>query len=205
LKGGLGLKKHMDYPKRKNIKEETRQQLVVVGSKNPIKISCTDAGFHTAFESAFIVNGINVSSDVSEQPVGDQQTLIGAKNRAKNAKLYFPEADYWVGIEGGVDELDGEMFAFAWVVVLDKKGKTGKSKTATFFLPEVLSELIRGGSELGSADDKIFETENSKQGSGAVGLLTDGAIDRKGYYKQAVILALIPFLKEELYPDDNKA
>ncbi len=191
----------MDYPKRKNLKEEVRQQLVIVGSKNPIKISCTDAGFHLAFESAFIVNGINVSSGVDDQPFGDEKTLLGAKNRAINARLSFPEADFWVGIEGGVDELDGEMFAFAWVVVFDKSGKTGKSKTATFFLPEVLTELIRGGAELGAADDRIFNTENSKQGSGAVGLLTDGAVDRKGYYKQAVVLALIPFMNEELYPN----
>ncbi len=194
----------MAYPSRKNIREEIRQRLVIVGSKNPIKISCTDAGFHAAFSSAFLVNGINVSSEVEDQPKGDEQTFTGAKNRAKQAKNSFPEADFWVGIEGGVEEMDNEMFAFAWVVILDKSNRMGKSKTATFYLPEVLSDLIRSGNELGAADDKIFNTENSKQGSGAVGLLTNGAVDRKEYYKQAIILALIPFINEELFSYPNE-
>ncbi|MFD2036492.1 inosine/xanthosine triphosphatase [Belliella marina] len=189
----------MAFPQRKNIKEEKRQQLIIVGSKNPVKINSTDIGFHQAFDSAFLVEGLNVSSEVSDQPVGDEETYLGANNRAKNAKLVFPEADYWVGIEGGVDEVNGEMHAFAWVVVLDRKGKTGKAKTATFYLPSVVTELVKGGMELGMADDQVFSRENSKQGNGSVGILTKGVVNRKEYYSQAVILALIPFLNESIY------
>lgn len=190
----------MIYPKRKNIKEETRHRLVIVGSKNPVKISCADKAFHAAFDTAFIVEGVNASSEIEDQPFGDEQTYLGAKNRAKNAKKIFPEADFWVGIEGGIEEKDGEMSAFAWVVVLDRNDRLGKAKTAVFFLPAVISDLVRGGLELGAANDRFFNEEDSKQGDGAVGLLTDGAINRKEFYKQAVILALIPFLNENLYP-----
>jgi inosine/xanthosine triphosphatase len=189
----------MNYPKRKNIKEETRHRLVIVGSKNPVKISCTDRAFHAAFDLAFIVEGVNASSEIEDQPFGDERTYLGAKNRAINAKKIFPEADFWVGIEGGLEEHDGEMSAFAWVIVLDRKDRLGKAKTAVFFLPAVISDLVRGGLELGAANDSFFNAENSKQGDGAVGLLTGGAINRKEYYKQAVILALLPFLNEELY------
>lgn len=189
----------MAFPQRKNIKEEKRQQLVIVGSKNPVKISCTDVGFHHAFDSAFLVEGLNVSSEVEDQPIGDEETYLGAFNRAKNAKLVFPEADFWVGIEGGVDEKDGEMFAFAWVVIQNRSGKIGKAKTSTFFLPGVITDLIKGGMELGAADDQVFNKENSKQGNGSVGILTNGSVNRKDYYSQAVILALIPFLNENIY------
>ena len=193
----------MNFPKRKNIQQESRQLLVIVGSRNPIKISCTDAGFHQALSAGFLVEGLNVSSDVDPQPVGDKQTLTGATNRAKNAKTIFPEADFWVGIEGGVDELQGDMYAFAWVVVLDREGKMGKAKTSTFFLPEAVAKLVRSGVELGEADDRVFRKENSKQNEGSVGLLTNGVLVRKEYYQQAVVLALIPFINEKLYP--NKA
>ncbi len=189
----------MNFPKRKNIKEEVRQQLIIVGSKNPVKISCTDVGFHAVFDSAFLVEGLNVSSDVPDQPEGDAQTLLGATNRAKNAKTVFPEADYWVGIEGGIATDKDEMEAFAWVVVIDKENQLGKAKTATFFLPKKIAKLVSEGNELGDAMDKVFEEENSKQGSGAVGLLTNGILGRKEYYQQAVILALIPFTNEGLY------
>ena len=189
----------MNFPKRRNIQEELRQKLIIVGSKNPVKISSTDAAFHQAFTGAFLVEGLNVGSGVSDQPWGDEETYEGAANRAKNAKLVFPEADFWVGIEGGVALIDGEMQAFAWVVVLDKSDKIGKSKTSTFFLPQAIVELVESGMELGEADDKVFERTNSKQGNGAVGILTNGAIDRKAYYEQAIVLALIPFIKEDLF------
>lgn len=189
----------MNFPKRRNIKEDLRQKLVIVGSKNPVKISCTEAAFHQAFEGSFLVEGLNISSGVSEQPYGDEETYEGAFNRANNAKLVFPEADYWVGIEGGVDLVEGEMHAFAWVVVIDKEGKVGKAKTSTFFLPKAIVELVESGMELGEADDKVFQRINSKQENGAVGILTNGAVDRKEYYQQAVVLALIPFLQRDLY------
>lgn len=191
----------MNFPKRKNIKEEVRQQLIIVGSKNPVKISCTDVGFHAAFDGAFLVEGLNVSSDVPDQPIGDEQTLLGATNRAKNAKVIFPEADYWVGIEGGITSDNNEMEAYAWVVIIDKNNQIGKAKTATFYLPKQITKLVAKGMELGDAMDKVFEEENSKQGSGAVGLLTNGVLGRKEYYQQAIILALIPFIKDGLYED----
>ena len=53
--------------------------------------------------------------------------------------------------------------------------------------------------ELGEADDIVFGQSNSKQKSGAVGLLTGDIIDRKSLYEEAVVLALIPFKNEELY------
>lgn len=91
------------------------------------------------------------------------------------------------------------MAAFAWVVIVDKKGKIGKAKTSLFFLPKAIADMVEAGMELGDADDEFFKRENSKEKDGAVGILTKGALDRKNYYQQAVILALIPFLKEELY------
>ena len=53
--------------------------------------------------------------------------------------------------------------------------------------------------ELGDADDQVFGTHNSKQKGGAVGLLTHQLIDRTAYYREAIILALIPFVQPEFY------
>jgi inosine/xanthosine triphosphatase len=189
----------MAFPKRKNIQEQQRQNLVIVGSRNPVKISCTESGFHQAFDSSYLVEGLNVGSGVAAQPVGDAQTYQGALNRAQNSKVVFPEADFWVGIEGGVDDFQGEMLAFAWVVVIDRNGKIGKAKTSVFFLPKQIAKLVKSGMELGKADDHFFERENSKEQDGAVGILTNGVLDRKNYYQQAVLLALVPFIKPDLY------
>ncbi|WPR74966.1 inosine/xanthosine triphosphatase [Algoriphagus sp. NG3] len=188
----------MNFPKRQNF-QATEKQLVIVGSKNPVKIACTESAFTETFDKGFVVNGIIAASQVPDQPEGDQETFLGAKNRVINAKSSFPEADYWVGIEGGVDEDEQGMFAFAWIYIEDKSGRSGKAKTATFYLPDAIAGLIQSGMELGNADDQFFDQKNSKQGGGSVGILTGGVISRQTYYSQAIILALIPFINPELF------
>lgn len=90
------------------------------------------------------------------------------------------------------------MHAFAWVSILSKTQK-GYSRTAIFVLPKAITKLINQGIELGEADDIVFQRSNSKQKSGAVGILTHDLIDRASYYEPAVILALIPFVNPDLY------
>lgn len=62
-----------------------------------------------------------------------------------------------------------------------------------------LCALFAEGLELGEADDRVFGRTNSKQATGAVGLLSKDLITRQSYYEHAITLALIPFLNEELY------
>ena len=173
---------------------------VYIGSANPVKIECTRRGFlevcNGSEEFSFI--GQAVESGISDQPMSNHETLQGAKNRAKNLQNRFPEGDYFVGIEGGVQIADGEMEAFAWVVIIHGD-QVGKAQTSTFQLPPKIVSLIEEGVELGHADDIVFRRNNSKQGNGAVGLLTGDIIDRVEYYRHAVILALIPMINKEYY------
>lgn len=170
---------------------------LVVASTNPVKIQAALEGFRRMFPAdEFTARGVAVPSGVSDQPMTDAETLQGARNRAANARRADPEADYWVGIEGGVED-GAALQAFAWVVVMDGTS-TGKSRTATFDLPEEVSALVRQGVELGHADDQVFSRANSKQQNGSVGLLTGDVVDRTAYYVQAVILALIPFRNPDL-------
>lgn len=172
---------------------------IVVGSKNPVKIQATRAGFQMFFPGKEVkVVGIDVPSGVNEQPRSDRETRQGAHNRAANAVRKVPDADYWVGIEGGIDDDGQDMLAFAWVVVQTDSLK-GSSRTGTFMLPPAITRLIRAGTELGVADDIVFKRKNSKQSNGAVGILTRDVIDRTSYYAHAVALALIPFINPELF------
>jgi len=171
---------------------------VIVASHNPVKIQATANGFRAMLGEDFRVNPVPVSSGVSSQPLSDEETLRGALNRTERAAAIAPDADYWVGIEGGLEARADELAAFAWVVVRSRV-TTGKGRTASFFLPDQVTALVREGKELGEADDIVFGRENSKQENGAVGILTADVIDRVKLYEQAVILALIPFKNPQLY------
>lgn len=171
---------------------------VIVASTNPVKIAAALDGFRRMFPGAqFEAQGVTVPSGVSDQPMTDAETRRGALNRATGARQQYPGAQYWVGIEGGVEDDGVTMQAFAWVTVLSGE-RTGESRTATFTLPGEITWLVRQGVELGEADDRIFGRANSKQTNGAVGILTADVIDRTVYYEHAVILALIPFKNPDL-------
>jgi inosine/xanthosine triphosphatase len=172
---------------------------VIVASTNPVKIQATRNGFERMYPlEHFRVTGISVPSGVSDQPMSDEETFQGAMNRAMGAAEQIADADYWVGIEGGLESLEsGEMQGFAWIVVRGQ-GRMGKSRTATFILPQEVAQLVREGKELGDADDLVFKRTNSKQANGSVGILTDDVMDRTDYYEHALILALIPFKNPSL-------
>jgi inosine/xanthosine triphosphatase len=166
---------------------------------NPVKIQCVGDGFAKMFpDTLFEIRGIDVPSGVSVQPATEAETLLGAQNRVAAARSLAPQADYWVGVEGGIADDGQEMQAFAWVVVLSPHG-TGRGRTGSFYLPQPVADLVRQGMELGKADDLYFGRNNSKQANGAIGLLTGDVLDRAAYYEHAVIMAFIPFKNPDLY------
>lgn len=172
---------------------------VRVASGNPVKLAATRAAFRRLFPSeGWRIEAAPVPSGVSDQPVGDEETLRGALQRAREAARRHPGAEFVVGIEGGVAAIDGALLAFAWVVAGDGE-RWGRSRSASFLLPPPVADLVRQGVELGEANDRVFGVEDSKSASGAVGLLTGDVIDRTTLYEPAVVLALAPWRRPELW------
>lgn len=172
---------------------------VIVASKSLVKINAVKQGFEIMFpEESFEYEGVRVSSGVSEQPMTDDETYAGARQRAENASQEIKEADFWVGIEGGVDKKDEETSAFSWVLIKSKDNNWGKGKTGTFFLPKKISDKLLNGERLNDIDNKMFNRNNSDE-NGVIGLLTGNFIDRTKSNVFAVVLALIPFKNEKLY------
>jgi len=172
--------------------------LVIVASSNPVKIAAARDGFAAMFpHDRFDVRGVEVESGVAHQPVGDSETLRGARTRALNARALMPDADYIVGIEGGVEHHGDSLMAFAWVVILGG-ARSGKAKSGSFLLPREVSDLVHQGVELGEADDIVFAQRDSKRQNGSVGILTGDVMTRLTFYSPAVILALIPFKNPDL-------
>ena len=188
---------------------------VSVGSLNTAKLEAVRLAFARFFPGkAIVVSGFAAASRVSDQPMSDEETRRGALNRCAATAAANPGADFAVGLEGGCAEcttalpvLPGTellvseactsvtyLECFAWMAVCEpSSGRYGWARTGSFQLPESVASLVRSGVELGVADDRVFGRSNSKQGEGAVGLLTRGAVTRAEYYEQALLLALIPF------------
>lgn len=173
---------------------------VVVASLNPVKQSAAKEAFEQAFPELNIdVTGVDVPSGVRDQPMTDSETLLGARQRAQRAQQLSPHADFWVGLEGGVANVQGlGMQAFGWMCVRTDS-REYSARSASFPLPRAAVAAIEGGEELGPVMDGLFKEHNTKHKGGAVGLLTNGLVSREALYTQPLIFALIPFMHEPLF------
>jgi inosine/xanthosine triphosphatase len=174
-----------------------RNVKIVVASLNPVKLGAVEKAFRSQFpgtEPGLVP--VSVDSGVAEQPMSDAETLQGARNRVAAARSLVSEADFWVGLEGGLDVFDGRMMGFAWMAIGDGTGRISEARSATLPLPPAVCELLDAGLELGAANDRVFSTVNSKQEGGAFGLLSNGLYTRESIYTQTLVLALIPFVHE---------
>jgi inosine/xanthosine triphosphatase len=170
---------------------------VVIASRNPAKIFAVREAFTLQFPGEPIdFLAVSVESGVCDQPRSDEETRRGAGNRAHNARELHPDADFWIGLEGGIETLGDQLMAFAWMAALGNGGKLSAARTVTLPLPPAVSALVDQGMELGDANDRVFSTVNSKHQGGAFGLLTNGRYTRESVYTQALAIALLPFVNE---------
>ena len=176
---------------------------IAVGSTNPVKVSAVRAVLAPLAPRAR-VDSVAVASTVSDQPVGDDETIRGALARASAAREALG-AELGVGIEGGVvEQPDGGMRTCAWAVVVDAHGRSGVGGSLAMPLPRRVAQMIREGLELGHAMDQLVGAHDTKRGKGAVGILTADLVDRQRAYEVLVSYALAPFLTPQLYSDERR-
>lgn len=182
--------------------------MIALGSGNPVKREAVEQALARLLRDAVPrLVCLEVASGVPSQPWGDEETRLGALNRAAAAlaaadgasSLAGGAAPLGVGLEGGVAAADGRVWAFSWAVAVTAEGRRAAARSAAFALPDRVAALVEGGLELGEAMDRVFGVVGSKRAEGAVGLLTGGALDRAGLYAQPMLLALAPLLRPELY------
>ncbi|MEP1444498.1 MAG: inosine/xanthosine triphosphatase [Paraglaciecola sp.] len=171
---------------------------IVVGSKNPVKVSAAKTAITEMFAlSDLNCVAINAPSGVPEQPMNTEETRIGAINRVKYCQQHC-EADYYLAFEGGVDQFEYGPATFAFVAIANQT-KISIGRSCHLPLPPAVYSALQRGEELGHVMDRLFNTDNIKQKGGAIGLLTKGLASRESVYRQATLLALAPFVHPELY------
>jgi inosine/xanthosine triphosphatase len=164
-----------------------------VGSGNPVKRRAVESMFPDA-----TVTAVSVDSGVSEQPFGHDETIRGAENRARTVLVADEvEADYGVGLEGGVAEFDGTdgLFVVMWAAVTDGD-RVGHGAGPSLELPADIAARVRDGEELGPVMDDVLGTTDVAKKEGAAGALSGERIDREQALGTAVAGAFGPFATE---------
>ncbi|EKO3606663.1 inosine/xanthosine triphosphatase [Vibrio metschnikovii] len=168
---------------------------IIVASLNPAKINAVKSAFEQLFPNHTLqLQGVTVDSGVAAQPMSDEETKQGALNRVHHAEQAYPGADFYVGLEAGIEQ----GMTFAWMIVKSAE-QYGESRSASLMLPPAINQRLHANNELGEIMDDVFGTDNIKQKGGAISLLTQHHLTRSSVYHQALILALVPFLHPELF------
>ncbi len=169
-----------------------------VASSNPVKLEAVRRGAAQLFGHVTVIS-VDGDSTVSAQPFGDDETRRGAIARATGALRSHPQADYGIGLEGGVLDAPDGLYCIAWCAVISAAGELGLASAGNFLLPPKVAALVRQGVELGHADDIVFGRQDSKQKDGAIGALSGGRVTRADYYAPMVTRALLRFFNPDLY------
>ncbi len=198
------------------ITSQVRQPVAIfVGSTNPVKVNAVKQAVIKHWPD-LAVTGFEVNSQIPAQPIGDDQTRLGAQNRARLALEFglalessltdttkHNQSTYLgIGLEGGVVEYDGQLWSTVWGCVTDGSLIDNQPKTlptqlrffeangARFILPEKIAQAIRDGEELGPLMSRLHDGADVKRTSGAIGILTDNFVDRTEEYSAIIKLAV---------------
>ena len=173
---------------------------ILMGTKNPGKIEGAKQAFEKYFDNVEI-EGIGVSSDVSDHPI-NEEIFLGAKNRIKNLKKYAKEnnieADFYIASEAGITNLLGEWIDINSAVIESKDGFQTVGCSQGFQIPEkYMPEIME--TELGKVMDKLFDGENLGKGKGGISRLTHDVVTRIELTKNAFVMALIGHTNGDLW------
>jgi len=170
--------------------------LVAVGSTNPVKVEAARRAFSRIWEVE--VRGVEVDSGVPAEPIGEE-AVRGAMNRAR-AALNRLNADFGVGIEGGVFHLSGRYYCAGFVWVERKDGTYGTGTSGWFECPSKFLPRLLTGTELGDLMAQLSGKADIKKEEGAIGFFTRGAVSRTDLYTHGVLMALSKFIAAERWP-----
>ncbi len=177
---------------------------IAVGTENKGKIEAVKNGVsnYPEYSTAEVI-GVKSDSGVSHQPKGLEETIRGAKNRAKRA-YESSGADLGFGLESGIflvpETKSDYMDTTACAIYDGKEFHLGLS--SCFEYPKALihkvlhegKEITDAALELGFAEDRSF-----REDGGMIGILTKGVLSRKKYSEQAVHTAMVHLLNKGHY------
>lgn len=182
--------------------EAKQIKLIKIGTKNEVKVSVLkDVIRDYPLLAGAAVSSIEVPTEVSEQPKSLEETISGAKARAKNA---FSACDLSFGIEDGLMKVPGTLTGYMNIcvcAVYDVENYYLGISSAFEYPEKIVKILFREGLDVNQAFFETGLTKNKKIGSaeGAVAILTRSRWRRADTIKQSIISALISFENKELY------
>ena len=163
-----------------------------------------------------IVKGA-VASGVAEQPVGYEEIVAGARNRARAAFALGPAA-LGIGIEDGLvrfpdglaggDGLGIYNVGCAWICdgIGEQARESAGFSSGFAYPPGCAAPAVASRAPIGELFDALWHEQREDEDEapsgprgGNIGKLTGGQLGRADYGSSAILCALVRFLHKDLY------
>ncbi len=182
---------------------------VAIGSANRVKVEAVRRICEQLYEYVDCYS-CPVDSGVAEQPRGVDETVTGAINRARAALGEVDENekeedgvehDLGVGIEAGLlpSPHEDQWMDVQYCAVVDRTGRVTLGHGSGFAYPPSVIEAVDSGQTVGEAMTQLTGIQDIGQKGGAIGHLTRDLLRRRSLTEQAVLMAFIPRIRQELY------
>lgn len=160
-----------------------------LGSINPVKLSATKKVLID-----FDVVGLEVDSEVGNQPMSDEETILGAQNRARA----LPKGGIRIGLEAGIQTHFDQYFLINWGVLIDEEENIFVAGGTRIPLPmHVIDQMITEQKELAEVMEQETKIDGIKHKDGAIGYYTNSKIKREEIFIHIVKLLYGQYLHKK--------
>lgn len=117
---------------------------VVIGSENKDKIKILENALKEIYLEVEVL-GVKTDSQITNQPLDKETTKAGAINRARNAKKEKPDADFWFGLESGLQRYKDEYYLITFACLINQSAQEFIGVGKEIILPKKVSEEVENG------------------------------------------------------------
>ncbi len=194
------------------------KMLIVIGTLNRAKtegfkkaVDTISKNINDPLWNTIEYNSVETSSGVSSRPLSTDEMINGAINRARDALKKVPNADFSVGMEGGVYTNSFGTYLGAWIAIIKNSQNTTNHKeeiglgcSAFIEIPKDFAERLNNGEEMGPLMQELMNDKNNniRHSNGTSGVLTSDLYTRNMEFEHATICAFAKFLNPQMYKGD---
>ncbi len=167
----------------RNLHKSVHNALIVaIGSKTGVKVKATKKALE---KENVIVTPCPARSRVQDQPLTEEETKLGALNRAKDC-LAKTDAEIAFGLESGVFFKDDDVYLCNWGVLIDRNQKMFVTNSPNILMPKEFKDDLLSGKPL---KDIIYDFTGMKtedNNTCAIALFTNYSYSREKLFAEIV-------------------
>ncbi len=163
-------------------KIEQNALVVAVGSKTGVKVKSTQNALE---KENVIIMPCPARSKVQDQPLTEEETKLGALNRAKDC-LAKTDAEIAFGLESGVFFKDDEVYLCNWGVLIDRNDKMFVTNSPNILLPKEFRDDLLSGKPLKDIIHDFTGMETEDNNTCAIALFTNHSFSREKQFTEIV-------------------